>query len=126
MGTTGCANSKAYPRVKVPSPPVTVSVPNTDGGGSQTSNSVTFTVTGCATPTKFQRQNWNPIPSTGELDVTYSWSSSSGNTSDLAACTMSEYVTYPGTPGTYTSPRPPIGQQSANPTTNSQLGEVAS
>ncbi|HKI26418.1 MAG TPA: IPT/TIG domain-containing protein [Candidatus Sulfotelmatobacter sp.] len=101
---------------------VSVSVPSSDGGGSQTSNSVTFTVTSCATPSNFQRQNWTANASTGELDITYAWSSSTGNTSDLAACTMAEYVTYPGTGATYTWPGPPFGQQSPNPTALSQSG----
>ena len=95
---------------------VTVSVPNTDGGGTQTSNAATFTVTACASITSFQRKSWNPIPTTGELDISYTWGSSTGKLSDLKACQQSEYVTYPGNPGTYTWPRPPFGQTSANPT----------
>ncbi len=76
---------------------VTVSVPSSDGGASQTSNSVTFNVTACASITNFQRKSWRAITSTGELDITYLWNSSTGNLSDLAACQQSEYVTYPGT-----------------------------
>jgi len=104
---------------------VNVSVLGTDGGPTQTSNSVTFTVTACASITNFARQSWRTIPSTGELDITYSWQSSTGKLSDLAACQQSEYVTYPGSPGTYTWPRPPFGQTSPNPTSvglNAALG----
>jgi len=95
---------------------LTVSVPTSDGGGPLVSNSKSFTVTACASVTAFQRKSWTPIPSTGELDITYTWSSSTGNLSDLAACQQSEYVTYPGNSSTYTWPRPPFGQTSANPT----------
>ena len=84
------------------------------GGGTQTSNAATFTVTACASITSFQRKSWNPIPTTGELDISYTWGSSTGKLSDLKACQQSEYVTYPGNPGTYTWPRPPFGQTSAN------------
>jgi hypothetical protein len=94
---------------------VSVSVPNGDGG-SVSSNGVTFTVTACASVTNFTRQSWVAKPATGELDITYTWSSSTGKQSDLAACQLAEYVTYPGAPGTYTWPRPPFGQATANPT----------
>ncbi len=95
---------------------VSVSVPSGDGGGSLPSNTVTFTVTACASVTNFQRQSWIAKPTTGELDITYTWGSSTGNQSDLAACQLAEYVTYPGSGGTYTWPRPPFGQVTANPT----------
>jgi hypothetical protein len=101
---------------------VSVSVPSVDGGASQTSNSVTFAVTACASLTNFQRQSWVVKPATGELDITYAWSSSTGKQSDLAACQLAEYVTYPGTGATYTWPRPPFGQVSANPTSGSGSG----
>jgi hypothetical protein len=91
---------------------VSVSVPNV----SKPSNSVTFTVTACASVTNFQRESWTPIPTTGELDIFYTWSSSTGKQTDLAACQLAEYVTYPGTGSTYTWPRPPFGQVDANPT----------
>jgi hypothetical protein len=91
---------------------VSVSVP----GVTQASNSVTFTVTACASVTNFQRQSWLAKPPSGELDITYTWSSSTGHQSDLAACQLAEYVTYPGNGGTYTWPRPPFGQVTPNPT----------
>jgi C-terminal processing protease CtpA/Prc len=99
---------------------VTVSVPSANG--LQTSNSVTFTVTACASFTNFQRQSWSAKPATGELDINYTWSASTGNQSDLAACQLAEYVTYPGSGGTYTWPRPPFGQVTANPTSGGGNG----
>jgi hypothetical protein len=56
-------------------------------------------------------QNGSSNTAGGELYFLYSWQSSSGNTADLAACSVGEYVTYPGyvegQQNTYWWPSPP-------------------
>jgi len=49
----------------------------------------------CAVPTDYQQTSGSG-DSQGILHFTYAWNSSTGSLSDLAACTVREYVTYPG------------------------------
>ena len=49
----------------------------------------------CATPTNFAISSESNL-SDGSLFFTYTWSSSTGNQADLAACTVGETVFYPG------------------------------
>ena len=50
-------------------------------------------------------QNADGSPN-GEIDWTYGYSSTDGNTNDLTTCYWHEYVTYPGTVGTIAKPNP--------------------
>ena len=49
----------------------------------------------CAVPTNYQGSCSDA--GNGVLSCQYTWNSSSGNLADLSACTVREYVTYPGT-----------------------------
>jgi hypothetical protein len=72
----------------------------------------------CAVPTSFSMIDAACLP-TGELDLSYVWSSSTGNTADISACWIGEYVTYNGTPP---SPPFPINSGYVNPTINPPQG----
>jgi hypothetical protein len=62
-----------------------------------------------AIPTKFTSSPGTPINPPGSLFFTYSWSSSSGNMSDLSSCKAGETVFYPNYPSTpYTWPLPMV------------------
>jgi hypothetical protein len=50
----------------------------------------------CAVPTNYQ-QTQGSDAGNGVLSFQYTWTSSTGNLADLSACTVREYVTYPGT-----------------------------
>lgn len=52
----------------------------------------------------------------GRLHFDYTWSSSTGNLSDLSQCTVNEIVTYPGEANPYYWPTPPWSQGTPNPT----------
>jgi hypothetical protein len=68
----------------------------------------------CAVPTNFRQTSATCNPSTGVLQFTYDWDSSTGNKADLASCTIHEIVRYDnnGVP-----PSPPFPQfQFPNPT----------
>jgi len=86
---------------------VAVSLSNGDGGGL-TSNSLPFTVNPVPIPINFRQTNATDEGG-GYLRVTYQWDSSTGNLSDLSACQVREYVTYP-TSGDSGCPAPNTGQ----------------
>jgi len=71
-------------------------------------------VVSCAIPTNFSLQSESNL-SDGSLFFTYTWSSSTGNQADLAACTVGESVFYPGSASPYIWPLPMV-QSTANPT----------
>jgi hypothetical protein len=74
-------------------------------------------VNACATPSNFA-QGAVTQENDGTLRIEYTWSSSSGNQSDLAKCKVGETVFYPGYPTTpYTWPLPMLAQ-SLNPAHN--------
>src|SRR5271165_4074811 len=77
------------------------------GGGG------TPTVT-CATPTNYT-ETFLSAGSDGTLTFNYTWSSSTGKQSDLAACTTGESVFYPGSSNPYQWPAPMV-QSTVNPT----------
>ena len=88
-------------------------------GQGQTAQSTAVSATApCAVPTSLTSTAGQCLAS-GELDFTYSWSSSSGKMSDLSSCYVGEYVTYSGSP-----PSPPFPSSSGfvNPTINPPLG----
>jgi len=64
----------------------------------------------CAVPTNYSQTSGSG-DSQGFLHFTYSWGSSTGHLSDLAACTVREYVTYPGT-SPFNWPSPPYSTAS--------------
>ncbi|MGC2322212.1 MAG: hypothetical protein WA463_06240 [Terriglobales bacterium] len=70
-----------------------------------------------ATPTNFQLGPGTSDPSGNLIFQNISWQSSSGNLSDLSACIVGEYVTYPGI-GDFNWPSPPYlsGTPAPNPT----------
>jgi len=73
----------------------------------------------CVVPTSFTQTSGSG-DAQGFLHFTYSWNSSDGNLNDLAACSMREYVTYPGTtPFLWPSPSYTAGYDSPFPVTNS-------
>jgi len=57
-----------------------------------------------------QPYNFHQVSATdnrdGTLNFTYSWSSTSGNVSDMNSCVVYEHVVYPGTHGTPSNPVP--------------------
>jgi hypothetical protein len=61
----------------------------------------------CAVPTNFRQTSWTPVGNR-VIRFFYTWDSSVGPRSNLAACQIQEYVTYPGTanPFVYGSPFP--------------------
>lgn len=70
----------------------------------------------CAYPTNFQQTSGQDAGD-GTLQFAYSWASSTGNLKDLAACTVTELVNYPGTANPYPWPSPPFPTVSSpNPT----------
>ncbi|MGB7068755.1 MAG: hypothetical protein WBD22_04620, partial [Pyrinomonadaceae bacterium] len=69
----------------------------------------------CAYPVSFQQDGAGTDAGSGTLRFRYTWASSTGNMSDLGACSVGEIVTYPGT-GNYTPPSPPFNQTFLNPT----------
>ncbi len=60
----------------------------------------------------------------GSLFFTYTWSSSSGNQSDLSSCTVGETIFYPGSGATYIWPFPMV-QSTPNPTTINVTGNYS-
>ncbi len=64
----------------------------------------------CAVPTNY-RQTSGSADSNGILHFTYAWDSSTGKLTDLSACTVREYVTYPGQ-SPFNWPSPPYLQAS--------------
>jgi hypothetical protein len=98
---------------------VSVTNTTTGDGGSPTSSPVNFQVTSAsAVPVNFRLTTAQDVGN-GELDVTYVWDSSTGNKSDLSACTIGENVTYQTPPGVdYQPPSPPWPANSpyVNPT----------
>jgi len=74
----------------------------------------------CPVPTNFA-QSGVGSSSNGLLAFTYTWSSTTGNTTDLSKCSckVGEEVDYPGfipgTAATYVWPRPPWSQSTTNP-----------
>jgi hypothetical protein len=87
---------------------------------TQVSGGATATVT-CATPTNF-RQSSSPTKYTdGTLVFYYQFDSSTGNPSDLSACTVGETVFYPGTSNPYVWPLPMVSS-TPNPFVNSSSG----
>lgn len=72
-------------------------------------------VQNCDFPNNFRQVGPGTDTGNGVLHFEYAWGSSSGNLSDLSACTVGELVTYPGT-GNYTPPSPPFNQSFLNPT----------
>lgn len=72
-----------------------------------------------ATPTNF-RVNSESADASGNLNWIYYWDSSTGVDSDLSACTVREYVTYPGSGG-FNWASPPY-DKSGNPTDNPTIG----
>jgi hypothetical protein len=78
-------------------------------GGSNQSNPGNFQVTpATAVPVNFQQTNATDEGG-GYIRVTYTWGSSTGKLSDLSACQVQEYVTYPTT-GNSGCPAPNTGQ----------------
>ena len=98
-------------------------IPPTYDGGCQFNNftsPVDCTVF-CATPTNFSIQSESNL-NDGSLFFTYTWSSSTGKQSDLAACKIGESVFYPNYPATpYVWPLPMVSSTN-NPETNSGAG----
>jgi hypothetical protein len=91
------------------------------------SDPVSFQVTptsSCAVPVNFRQTSESNLPN-GTLHFTYQFESSTGNTNDLTACTTGESVFYPGTQNPYVWPRPPMVQQTPNPTVLSAPGNNA-
>ena len=76
---------------------------------------------GCAVPTGYQQTSGSG-DGQGILHFTYTWGSSTGNLADLSACTVREYVTYPGN-SPFIWPDPPYSQ--ANTTFPVTLGGPA-
>jgi hypothetical protein len=71
------------------------------------------TVTACATPTNYSA-TFLGADAQGTLNFRYTWSSTTGNQSDLAACSVGETVFYPGTDPRYIWPLPMV-QTTDNP-----------
>jgi IPT/TIG domain len=88
----------------------------TPDGSTPQSNAVSFQVVpAIATPVNFHVVSESNLPD-GSLYFTYSWSSSTGNQTDLNACTVGESVYYPNYPSTpYIWPLPMV-QSTTNPT----------
>jgi len=74
----------------------------------QKSNTVTFQVV-CAVPTNFSTVSEVNLPE-GSLSFQYTFSSSTGITNDIAACTVGETVFYPGSSGIFVWPLPMVSQ----------------
>ena len=77
----------------------------------------------CASITNFT-ENFVNSGSDGTLYWNYTWSSSTGKQSDLAACSIGETVYYPGTSNPYVWPAPMVSQ-SFSPTLISSTGSMA-
>ena len=117
-GDTTVSATLAIPANATTGPqPVRVTNTTEVDGGSSTSDPVAFDVTtAIPLPNNFTQTNVQAIGG-GVLKFTYSWGSSSGNTADLGACTVREYVAYPGgNPFVWPSPPYQSGQTSPNPT----------
>ena len=68
----------------------------------------------CAVPTNLKQLSATDIGG-GNLQFKYAYSSSTGNLNDLAGCTVSEIVNYPGTENPYVWPSPPFPSKTSNP-----------
>ena len=79
--------------------------------------------TSCAIPVSFRTKSVSE-PSDGSLVFNYEWSSSTGNQSDLSACTVGETVFYPGSQNPFSWPLPMV-QSTTNPTVITGLGSNA-
>ncbi|HKV82816.1 MAG TPA: Ig-like domain-containing protein [Candidatus Sulfotelmatobacter sp.] len=102
---------------------LTATITNPDGGGTETIGSTSFNIVN-AIPVNFGIQAESNLPD-GSLFFTYTWSSSTGNQSDLAQCTVGESVFYPNYPATpYVWPLP-MTQSTINPTVRSASGNNA-
>jgi hypothetical protein len=88
----------------------------------------------CAVPVNLQQYGPASTDYTGALYFAYSFGSSTGKLSDLASCSIREYLTYPGGPGSWYWPLPfpargPIQNPNGNttvPTTSGYFSDTHS